>query len=119
MIRRAIGAARSVALFIAIVAAAFPLVLNIFVQLDTERLIWVINQPGPCRFFGGRFVLFLALQSWLIGFFAFASFLLMRRGQRFPTAAALAGGIVVAIGTVLVLTQPQLVATVLGCVRSV
>lgn len=114
---RAIAAARHLALFIAIVAAAFPLVLNLFVQLDVERLLWVIDQPGRCAFFGGKFLLLVAPQSWLVAFGAFAAFLLMRRGQPFPSGAALAGGAVVALGTVLVISQPQLVATLIGCGR--
>jgi hypothetical protein len=110
--------ARQLAVFISIVAAAFPLVLNLFIRLDHDRYIWVITQPGRCSYLGsGPLFIWLAGQSLLIGFAAFVALVLTRRGQPhvFPTAGTLAGVLVVALAVALAVTQPEFVARAIGC----
>ena len=115
-----IGGARQVALFITIVALAMPLLLNLFIRLDYDRYIWVITQPGRCGYLGsGPLFVWIGLQSWLIAFAAFVSLVLTRsaKPRLVPSVGLLAGAGVVAVGAVLVFTQPQLVAYLLGCSR--
>jgi len=112
--------ARQLAVFISILASAFPFVLNLFIRLDSERYIWVITQPGRCGYLGsGPLFIWIAGQSWLIGFAALVALLLTRRGQPhvFPAAGTLGGIAVVTLAVLLAVTQPEFVARLIGCAR--
>ena len=112
--------ARQLAVFISILASAFPFVLNLFIRLDSERYIWVITQPGRCGYLGsGPLFTWIAGQSWLIGFAALVALMLTRRGQPhvFPAAGTLGGIAVVTLAVLLAVTQPEFVARLIGCAR--
>ena len=118
--RRSIGAARQLAVFITIVAFATPLVLNRFIWLDYGRYVWVINQPGRCAYLGsGALFLSVSVQAWLISLTAFVALILMRRARQrlVPSVGLIAASAVVALAAFLALTQPQIVASLLGCSR--
>lgn len=118
--RRVIGLARNVELVSAIVAFAVPVLLNVFVRLNYERYIWVIEQPGICGSMGSGALLFAAaLISWPFAFGALGLLVATRRGgeRLFPRAGLYAGGILLIIGVFLVVGDPQPFANLLGCSR--
>ncbi len=110
------AAARGVALALGLLAAIDAVLLHQWLRGDDERFLWVMHQPGPCSYSGGKAALYVGALTLTFGL-ALCGYAVDGGIGRRPLLVAVGIASTLAVVTALVMfPDPTLFTRILGCV---